>query len=202
MSASLAANQICRVIFAVVSILVCIVPLCVLTRLGEFAATVFVADVILLNIFTLINASVWRNDDIDTWWDGSGYCDLQVFVLIPLECVYGACIFAIMRNLAQRLRLKRATELTLTERRRQMMYQALIIFPVPLVQLALTWFMLNNRYVVGTLVGCVGLYNYDWLTAIVLDIPLAIFPLATVPFACEYHPSSYTKLDTDLTCES
>lgn len=184
-SPGLAANQICRIIFAIVGTIFCWVPYRLLTRNGEFVAVVFIIDVVVMNLFTILNASIWADDNLDSWWDGVGYCDIQVYLLLPMQCLYAACIFTIMRNLAQRLRLRRVDNLSTPERRRRHLIEALIIFPVPIVQIALTWFLLTNRYAIGTVVGCFGLYKESWFKIVVLIFPPAVFSIATIPYACK-----------------
>lgn len=197
MASSLVANQVSRVTLAIASIIASLVPFSLLWRLGEVSATIFVGNVMVTNLFTLINASIWHDDNMDAWWDGVGYCDLQTYLVLPMQCIYAACIFAIMRNLAQRLRLKRATELTLKERRRQTLHQALIIFPVPLIQLALTWPFITNRFVVGSVVGCFGVFGENWFKIVIYNFPPAFFSLATVPYACSYLPNFHLSLITN-----
>lgn len=182
----LAANQICRIILALVGNLLCWVPFRLLARNGEFVAVIFIGDVMVINLFTIFNASIWPNDDWNSWWDGTGYCDVQTYLLLPMQCLYAACIFAIMRNLAQRLRLRRVNNLSQPERRRQHLMEALIIFPVPIIQLALTWFLLTNRYVIGTITGCYGMFDQSWFKIFVLIFPPAMFSIGTIPYACEF----------------
>ncbi|KAK9779133.1 hypothetical protein SCAR479_04000 [Seiridium cardinale] len=179
----LAANQICRIAFAIIGITLCWVPFRLLARNGEFVAVVFIVDVVITNVFTILNAAIWPTDDLNRWWDGVGYCDLQTYTLIPMQCLYASCIFATMRNLAQRLRLTRATNLTQRERRRQILVQSLIIFPVPIIQVALMWFVLSNRYVIGTVVGCFGIFNPNWFRIICFNFPASVYSVATIPYA-------------------
>ncbi|KAH6654253.1 pheromone A receptor-domain-containing protein [Truncatella angustata] len=179
----LAANRILRTFFAILGTILCWVPFRLLARNGEFVVVVFIIDVVIANVFTVLNASIWPDDDMAKWWDGTGLCDFQAFITFPLDTLYAACIFAIMRNLAQRLRLKRANNLTPPERRRRMLVQSLIIFPVPIVQLALMWFVTSNRYAIAPVIGCLGAFDTSWFKVAVLGIPPATFAVATIPYA-------------------
>ena len=46
----------------------------VLYRNGELAAVVFILNIQVKNLETIINALIWRNDDIMSWWAGYGWC--------------------------------------------------------------------------------------------------------------------------------
>jgi pheromone a factor receptor len=174
--------------FAIIGIILCWVPFRLLARNGEFVAVVFIIDVVATNLFTILNASIWPNDDMTHWWDGVGYCDAQVYLILPMQCLYASCIFELTRALAQRLRLRRVNDLSQPERRRQLIIQASIIFPVPILQIILTWFLLSNRYMIGTVIGCYGMFGQNWFKIMVFNFPPALFALATIPFACKSCP--------------
>ncbi|KAK8139183.1 hypothetical protein PG984_002563 [Apiospora sp. TS-2023a] len=146
-------------------------------------AAIFIVGVVISNVFTVINSLLWRNDYWGSWWDGQGWCDLQVWLAAPLDTIYAAAIFAIMRHLAQQVGMMRVTTLSPQEKRRRNLIQALIIFPIPLVQLAFTWFDLGQRYIIGTLVGCSATYDNSWPKIFVYIIPPVIFALGSVPYA-------------------
>lgn len=176
----LRANQTGRIVCAVVGNLLCWVPFRQLTRHGELAAGVLVADVVLLNSLTAVNAALWPGDDWAGWWDGAGLCDAEVWLAAPLQTVYAAAVFAVMRRLARQLAARR----TPRDARPDHLAQALVIFPVPLVQLAATWFVLAQRYLVGALVGCSATYDSSWPKILLYTSPPALFALGAVPYAC------------------
>ncbi|KAK8090227.1 hypothetical protein PG997_005188 [Apiospora hydei] len=182
-SASLQANLVCRVLFAIIGTLLCWVPFRLLLRNGEFAAVVFIVGVVITNFFTIINSLLWRNDYWGLWWDGQGWCDLQVWLAGPLGTIYAAAIFAIMRHLAEQVGMMRVTTLSAQEKRRRNLIQALIIFPIPIVQLAFTWFDLAQRYIIGTLVGCSATYDNSWPKLFVYSAPPMLFALSSMPYA-------------------
>ncbi|KAI0481803.1 GPCR fungal pheromone mating factor [Xylaria cf. heliscus] len=178
----LLANLVGRVILAVAGILVSWVPLRLLLRNGEFAAVVFIIDVAVLNLMTIVNSAIWPDDNWSTWWDGKGLCDIEVYLTAPLQTIYAASIFTIMYHLAQQVRVTGAAR-DRSERTRRNLVQAAIIFPVPLVQLVFTWFDLAQRYIIGTLIGCSAVYDASWPKIVVYDAPPAVFALLAVPYA-------------------
>ncbi|KAK8019276.1 pheromone A receptor-domain-containing protein [Apiospora arundinis] len=182
-SASLQANLVCRVLFAILGSLLCWVPFRLLVRNGEFAAVVFIVSVVVTNLFTVVNSLLWRNDYWDLWYDGHGWCDLQVWLVAPLQTIYATSIFAIMRHLAEQVGLMRVATLSPREKRRRNLIQALIIFPVPLIQLTFTWFDLAQRYIIGTLIGCSATYDNSWPKIFVYSVPPMLFALGSMPYA-------------------
>ncbi|KAI1417504.1 pheromone A receptor-domain-containing protein [Hypoxylon sp. FL1857] len=183
---SLQANLAFRVILAIIGTALCLVPFRLLWRNGDFAAVVLIVDVALMNFFTVLNSLIWHSDNWDEWWSGAGLCDIEVYVSVPLETIYAAAIFEVIRQLAQQVKLARATELTRKERNRRVLIQAAIIFPIPLVQLLFTWFDLAQRYNVGTIIGCMAVFDNSWPRFVVYDAPNPLFVAASVPFACKY----------------
>lgn len=213
-NAKLLANLVARVTLAVLGTLLCWAPLRVLARNGEFAAAVLVATVCGLNAITVVNSLLWRSDDWARWPSGRGLCDLEVYLLVPLDTTYAAAVFAVVRRLAAQMRLTAAgmplaanSRASLAagggggggagggmglgggrawrERIRAVLAQAAVIFAVPLVQVLFTYFDLAQRFVVGTLVGCSAVYDNSLPKILVFDVPPAAFAIASVPYACK-----------------
>ncbi|RYP87647.1 hypothetical protein DL769_000470 [Monosporascus sp. CRB-8-3] len=185
----LLANLIARVLLAIIGTWLCWVPLRMMARNGEFAAAVLVATVCILNLTTVVNSLLWRSDDWRSWPSGRGLCDLEVYLLQPLNTAYAAAVFALVRRLAGQVRLATALPAPVAAsrqralRRRATMVQALVIFSVPVVQIAFTWFDIAQRFVVATLVGCSAVYDNSWPKVLVFDVPPAVFAVAAVPYA-------------------
>ncbi|OTB07978.1 hypothetical protein M426DRAFT_217178 [Hypoxylon sp. CI-4A] len=180
---SLQANVAFRVLFALVGTALCWVPFRLLWRNGDFAAVVLILDVALMNFFTVLNALIWRGDNWDNWWTGEGLCDVEVYLAMPLETIYAAAIFAVVYQLAQHVRLTRASAMNRKERTRRALVQAAVIFPIPLFQALFTWFDLAQRYRIGAVVGCMPVFDNSWPRFVVYDSPNPLFVMASVPFA-------------------
>ncbi|RWA07847.1 hypothetical protein EKO27_g7259 [Xylaria grammica] len=178
----LLANLVARVILASAGILLCWVPVRLLVRNGEFAAVVLIVDVVIMNLFTILNSIIWHDDNWSTWWDGTGLCDIEVYLSGPLQTIYAASIFTVMYHLSQQVKVTGAGHDRIQMTRRNFI-QAAIIFPVPLVQLLFTYFDLAQRYIIGTLIGCSAVYDTSWPKALVYDAPPAIFAVLSVPYA-------------------
>lgn len=159
---ALTASVACRVVFGLLACALCSVPLRLLHKNGEFAATVFVANLVGLNCLLVINTLIWHDDNTDDWWAGYGWCDVHPYIYVPMLMIQSTSILAITRNLAEQVGLLRANPLTVRERRRKNLVQALIMFPLPLLQIAWIYPMTAQRYVVTTLVGCEWRVHGSW----------------------------------------
>ena len=179
----LTTNLACRVVFSILSNLLMWVPLTLLRRNGEFAAVIFIVVTMTYNVLTLINAIIWRTDDVSAWWMGWGYCDAFIYINYPILTTYTACVFAIMRNLADQTSLMRANSLSLRERHRRNIIQALTIFPVPLIQLALMYPISTHRYYLLTLAGCTWWPSRTWPQLVFFLIPQPAFALGAAWYA-------------------
>lgn len=180
---SLTANLVIRVLFASLAILVCLVPLRLLSRNGEFAASVFIIVVLIKNLETIVNALVWRNNDLHSWWPGYGLCDVDGFVHNAGIGLFSSCMLAIMRNLAQQVGIMRANAPTGKEKRRRVYIQALVIFPFPLLQLALTWPLASQRYQIGAVAGCIWSPLPSWPYLIIFILGPVVLALITAAYA-------------------
>ncbi|KAL1854793.1 hypothetical protein VTK73DRAFT_8699 [Phialemonium thermophilum] len=184
------ANLFFRVFLGALALLSCWVPMRLLWRNGELAATIFCVDVMILNLYYVVNALIWRDDNVKSWYAGYGWCDLQAYTILPLETLYAACIFAIVRNLANKVGLMRVTSLSASEKKRHNIVECLIMFPIPLFQVVFTYFILAQRYNVATLVGCGAIYDTSWPLIIVYLFPTTLLTIGAAVFAV--HASALT----------
>lgn len=198
-SASLTANLVLRVTLSILANLTCLVPLKHLYRNGEFAAVIFILNIQFTNFNTVLNALIWHDDDTDNWWAGYGLCDLQPYTHNFSVTLFVTCLLAIMRNLAQQVGLLTANPMTVQERRRRNLVQALIMFPLPVIQLAWIWPLTAQRYVVGTLVGCSWVAWPSWPYVVFFIVAPVVVSLATAGYAGMFISSLHppTRWSTD-----
>lgn len=172
---ALQVNLFFRVFLGIVSLFITWIPGRLLYRNGEFAGMMLCALAMTLNFFTIINALIWRNDDVETWYAGYGWCDLQAYILFPLHTAFNNSLLEVMRGLAAKCAIDRVTSLTSGEKQRQRIISALVIFAIPIIQLILTYPLAVGRYNVSTLVGCGVYYMPNWLFLIFFVIPTPMF---------------------------
>ncbi|KAK1835224.1 hypothetical protein QBC39DRAFT_327678 [Podospora conica] len=172
---ALQVNLFFRVFLGTLSVIVTLIPTRLLWITGEFAGTVFCGAVVIRNTGYVINALIWRNDNVATWWAGYGWCDLQVYLNFALDTAFNISLFEIMRSLYTKVGLTRTTALTSKEKRRQQIISAVVIFTIPVIQVVLNFFLMIRRYNISTLVGCTTLWHFDWVFFTFYILPTPVF---------------------------
>lgn len=178
-------NLFFRVFLGILSLFVTWIPARLLWRNGEFAGTVLCVTLMMINFLTVINALIWHDDNVASWYAGYGWCDIQSYLQFPLHSAFNISLFEIMRGLAYKVALNRTVSPTTRERRRQHLVSALVIFTVPVIQTILTYFVILGRYNVSALLGCVTLYFPSWIYLIFYILPTPLFAVAAAFMAGE-----------------
>ncbi|KAL2164561.1 hypothetical protein VTH06DRAFT_3778 [Thermothelomyces fergusii] len=182
-SPALRANLFFRVFLGFVSLFVTWVPARLLWRSGEFGGTVICVMLLVLNLITVVNSLIWRDDDVGRWWAGQGWCDILNYTFFAMHSAFNICMFEIMRGLASKVALNRAVKPTRSERRRQRVVSALVIFTVPAIQVVLTYFVTSGRYAISTLVGCGAVYYPNWIYLVFYILPTPVFAVGAAYMA-------------------
>lgn len=187
-SPGMLANITIRCVVNLLAVAACWVPMRLFQRMGELAGMTMVAAMALLNFYYAVNAMIWHDDNIGSWSEGYGWCDVQLVSWIPLETLNAAAIYAIIHNIANQVSLTRATGLEGQEKRRKQISQALIIFPVPLLQVVLYYFVIPMRYNISGVVGCQAVFEANWVFLVFFVLPCPLFAVAAAGFASEADP--------------
>jgi pheromone a factor receptor len=199
-SPALITNLVFRVVLGIIANLICLVPLRLLYRHGEFAAVVFILNVEVKNLLAVINALIWSDDNMSEWWPGHGFCDANYFIHNFSLGLYATCLLAIIRNLAHQVGMLRANPLTVKEKRQRNIIQALIMFPFPIIQLGFTWFLTAQRYAIGTLIGCSWVGYGSWPYLVFFVLAPVVVALLTAGYAGKplFFPFLIRKYSTDF----
>lgn len=152
-------------------------------RSGELAGATLVISGALMNLYHFTNTLTWHNDDIANWPRGYGWCDIQLASAVPLETLVAASTCAILRNVAIQISSLRATTLTGNEKRRKNLAHALIIFPVPLLQVILYFFVIKMRYNISGITGCQAVFQTNWVFVLFFLLPCPILSLCAGYYA-------------------
>ncbi|KAL2022301.1 hypothetical protein VTK56DRAFT_5699 [Thermocarpiscus australiensis] len=180
---ALQVNLFFRVFLGLVSLFVTWIPARLLWRNGEFSGAVLCVTLMMINFLTVVNALIWRDNNVQEWYAGYGWCDFQAYAYFGLDTAFNISLFEIHRGLACKVRLNRAVALTYSEKRRQLIISALVIFTVPFIQIVLTYFVMIGRYSISTLAGCVPIYYPSWMLLVFYVLPTPIFIVAAAVMA-------------------
>lgn len=176
-------NIVFRFILNLGAALACLIPMRLFYRNRELAGTAMVIATAMLNFYYGVDSIIWPNNNIETWFKGYGWCDTQLVLWIPLETINSAAICAVMQNIANQVSLMRASGLTSHEKRRKHLVQALIIFPVPALQIILYYFSIGMRYNISGIIGCQAVFQTNWVFLVLFVLPCPIFAVAAAYFA-------------------
>lgn len=176
-------NIIFKSILHFAAVVACLVPMQLFYRSGELAGASLVISGAIMNLYHFTNTLTWHNDDIANWPRGYGWCDIQLASNVPLETLVAASTCAILRNVANQLSSLRATTLTGNEKRRKNLTHALIIFPVPLLQGILYFFVIGMRYNISGIIGCQAVFQTNWVFLVFFLLPCPIFSLCAGYYA-------------------
>ncbi|KAF4764757.1 hypothetical protein N7455_010678 [Penicillium solitum] len=152
-------------VLSFLSIALAIPPLILHGKNRNFPATSLIFWSILLNLFNIINSLIWPTDDVTSWWDGSGLCDIEVkFMAASYVGIPGslACIF---RSLAIVLDTDRATLVpSKGQRWRNQFMEIMFCIAVPVIAMITHIIWQKSRYLLFAISGCVNNFDESWVS--------------------------------------
>ncbi|KMU84825.1 pheromone B alpha 3 receptor [Coccidioides immitis H538.4] len=155
-------------VFAFLSILVCFPPLLWHSRNKNFPAVCLTVWLIVQNIFNFINPLVWPTDDIPSWWDGRGYCDIQAKLITGAGVGIAGPLACIFRSLAKVLDTEHATIMpSKGEKRRALAFDISFCVIIPAFVMAIHYIVQERRYFIYAIVGCMPSYISSWPSIVV-----------------------------------
>ncbi|KAF4636654.1 hypothetical protein G7Y89_g1433 [Cudoniella acicularis] len=144
-------------------------------RKRNLAACSMIASNTIVLLYTTINAIIWPNDDWSTWWEGVGLCDLEVTTKWPLTVVTNLALVCFVKNLASVFNTRKNSFVkTSAMRRRQYIVDFLIIFTLPIIQVAVWPVLSTGRFSIFAVTGCVGTADPAWPTILII---IATYPI-------------------------
>ena len=174
------ASAVILPVFALFGIISTLPPIVWHARNGNIAACGLIFWTILGNLFTFTNALIWPTNDVSTWWNGVGYCDVQAKLQWPIITGGAGALCAIMRNLAIVIDVDRAQiRPSRSQRRRAMMIDLLFCFGYPVFFICIHYIVQPNRYNILTISGCDASYDNSWPTVVLVLIWSPIFSMGT-----------------------
>ena len=170
--------------FSFVIMLLIIPPMLWHFRNRNIGATALVAWTIILLLFTFVNAVLWPDDNIHSWYNGVGLCDIEVKIQIASEVARPASLASILRALAAVLDTDRATLVkTKAQRRRNYIIDLSWCFGFPLLQMLFHYIVQTRRYYLYGISGCLPAVDTSWVTVFLLGIPPLLWTLIDAYYA-------------------
>ncbi|PGH18279.1 hypothetical protein AJ79_00618 [Helicocarpus griseus UAMH5409] len=166
---------------AFLSMLSCIPPLVWHSRTGNFPAACLICWFITFNFFNFINPLIWPTDEVGTWWDGAGLCDIETKLMAPLGTGIAGALACIFRSLANVMDTSRTTLVpSKAQRRRTLAFEIIFCVIIPILMMALHYIVQNRRYYIFAIVGCMPAFHPSWPTVALIYVwSPAVLSLAT-----------------------
>ncbi|KAL4890353.1 pheromone A receptor-domain-containing protein [Aspergillus ambiguus] len=154
-------------ILSFTSILLSITPLILHAQNRNWPATCLICWCLALGLFNIVNAAIWPNDDIDTWWNGAGLCDVEVKIMVASYVAVPGNLLCIFRNLASVLDTRRATLVPTTQQRwRNHIIDVLFCIVAPVMSMVTHIVYQKSRYVLWGISGCVNSFDESWVSLV------------------------------------
>ncbi|KAJ5381850.1 uncharacterized protein N7496_004278 [Penicillium cataractarum] len=172
-------------VLSFLSIAVCITPLILHAKNRNLPATSLICWTILLNLFNIINAFLWPTDNVGSWWDGTGLCDVEVKLMVGSYVAFPGALVGIFRGLAIVLDTATATLVpSKAQRWRKRAMELLFCVVVPVIAMITHIVWQESRYLLFAISGCVNNFDYSWVTFVLAYMWPPIICLIAAYYCC------------------
>ncbi|KAJ5573497.1 uncharacterized protein N7459_007924 [Penicillium hispanicum] len=149
------------------SIALCIPPLTLHAKNRNLPATTLICWSLMLNLFNIINSLTWPTDDVASWWNGSGLCDIEVKIMVAGYVAVPGALLCILRSLAIVLDTSRAMLVpSKTQRWRNRSMELLFCVVVPIIAMITHVVWQKSRYLLYSISGCVNNFDESWVSLV------------------------------------
>ncbi|KZM21843.1 mating-type factor pheromone receptor [Ascochyta rabiei] len=171
-------------ILAWFSWLLCIAPLVWHFSQRNVAAGSLVLWIILTNFSLGINPIIWPRDNVEEWWNGNVWCDINVRIQVGGQVGLAASMVMILRKLAKVMDTR---NITVASSRSSKLREQLIEFAwcwcYPLVLILLYIPVQSVRYNVWGIEGCIAAYRPTWQSLVLSAMWVPITMTVAVYYA-------------------
>lgn len=165
--------------------LLCVPSLVWHFRQGNVAAGSLILWVSMMNFFLSINALIWPRDNLDEWWNGNVWCDINIRVHIGAMVGTTASVAMIVRKLAK---VMDTNNITVSSSRGSKMKEAILeitwCWIYPLVLIIIYYIVQPVRYMIYGIVGCVAGYDTSWPSVVLSFMWAPITTVIAAGYAC------------------
>lgn len=173
-------------ILSFLSIALSISPLILHAKNRNLPATALICWCTALNVFNIINSLVWPNDNISTWWDGKGLCDVELKIMVASYVAVPGCLVGMFRSLAMVMDTSRATRTpskTLRWRNRAINLLFCVVIPIIAMITHIVW--QKSRYLLFSISGCVNNFDESWVSLVLAFIWPPVLCLIAGYYCCK-----------------
>ncbi|KAK5125549.1 hypothetical protein LTR85_000660 [Meristemomyces frigidus] len=163
---------------SLLTVLLIIPPMCWHYRNRNLGATMLVAWLVIINLQTFLNAVLWPADNINSWYNGSGLCDVEVKLQAAWGVAAPATLGCVLRALANAMDTDRATLVkSKAQRWRDYTIDLSWCIGFPSLQMLFHYIVQDRRYYLYGISGCVPSISDSWVGILLIYIPPVIWVL-------------------------
>ncbi|SLM41278.1 GPCR fungal pheromone mating factor, STE3 [Lasallia pustulata] len=146
-------------------------PLVWHTKNHNLAASTLVFWIILCNLFNFINALLWPTDNLTSWWNGVGLCDIEVKLITASTVGIVGSLACIMRNLAAVLDTSNTVLMpSRAQRRRRIVFDSIFCIAFPVYMIIIHYIVQPSRYYIFAISGCTPSFDNSWVSIVLCFI--------------------------------
>lgn len=152
---------------SIIATLVLITPLVLHAKNRNFPAASILVWFILLNLFNIFNSFIWPNDDIESYWDGVGLCDIEAKVMIASYVAVPGGLLCVFRSLAAVLDTRCAMLVpTKIQRWKTRGMEILFCVFVPVASMLTHIVYQRSRYMIYGITGCINDFDQSIMSLV------------------------------------
>ena len=156
-------NAVAVPILAMVTLIIDVPPFVWHIKNRNLAASSLVFWVIIDNLMNFINPLIWPTDNIQHWWHGQIFCDIEIKIMMAANFGVVGSMACIMRNLAKALDTEHTTlSQSRAQRCRQIIIDCLVCFGGPVYVMLVHYIVQPNRYYIFAISGCTSSFDDSW----------------------------------------
>lgn len=169
---------------AVISLLLSLSPLVGHVQRGNIAPAALVLWSVIENSILIINSAIWPNENVDSWWNGAGLCDIEIKLQLASSVAQAGAVAVILYTLASALDVRRSLHGSSSRRKRVVLTVELVLcYGLPAVVSILHYIVQPNRYYIFSYTGCTPSIDASWLSIPLVELWNPLFCCVAVYFA-------------------
>ncbi|KAK6428830.1 a-factor receptor [Oleoguttula sp. CCFEE 5521] len=171
-------------VFALLISLLIIPPMLWHARNRNIGATSLIAWILILNIQIVLNALIWRNDNTNSWFSGTGLCDIEVKIQLASGVGFPSSAACVLRALARVMDTERTSMgKTRAQKKRGYAIDLLWCAGFPALQMLFHYVVQPSRYYIWGISGCVPSVSNSWVTDLLIIAPPVAWVLVCAVYA-------------------
>ncbi|KAG9245083.1 pheromone A receptor-domain-containing protein [Calycina marina] len=150
------------------------VPFYSLYSAKQLPGATMIAVLIIVLCLNFINAIIWSNNHIASWWNGHILCDIEVSIKQVLSTMVASSTACMTGNLAKAVDVENNPMMfeSSAMRRRRIVFELIFIFGIPFIQLCTHYVVQSGRYAIVAVYGCTDVIDRSWPTLVIFIWPL------------------------------